>query len=80
MKQVSIFCGVLAALLAAGLAVDEGASVLIVLILAAASGYVALVAADSWRRHRAAIRRKLNRLFRPAVVARRSRTGKGRHR
>ncbi|MFL1431158.1 MULTISPECIES: hypothetical protein [unclassified Nocardiopsis] len=80
MRHVSVFCGVLAALLAAGLAVDEGASVLIVAILAAASGYVALVAADTWRRHRAAIRRNTKRLFRPETVARRSRTGKGRHR
>jgi hypothetical protein len=73
MKQISVFLGVLAALIAAGLALTEGASPVLLGILALAAGYTALVGVDSWRRHRASIRRRVRRFTQPRTAAHRAR-------
>ncbi|KOX10228.1 hypothetical protein [Nocardiopsis sp. NRRL B-16309] len=72
-KQINAFLAVLVALLAAGIAIDEGTNPLLLAIFAAACGFTALVAADSYRKNRSKIRRRITRLTAPTVAGRRSR-------
>ncbi|OLT27163.1 hypothetical protein BJF83_18895 [Nocardiopsis sp. CNR-923] len=72
-RQINVFLAALVALLAAGIAVDEGTNPVLLAIFAAACGFLALAGADSWHRRRSSIRRRVRLLTQTRTVARRSR-------
>ncbi|RKS10023.1 hypothetical protein DFP74_5769 [Nocardiopsis sp. Huas11] len=74
-QQINVFLAVLVGLLAAGMAIADGTAPLLLGLFAASCGFLALVGADSWRRHRASIRGRIRRMTKPRTAARRSRKG-----